>query len=133
MVKGSPTNLKTVTAVILLLATLFLPGCTWSHTDLAATVKFFKENRTAFDSAVADARKGEHYETMRKRYRWLSRGEFDSSSSPLLLEFEPINFYYVIVFAEDKNALKQSHAMKDEGSVKRRLGGGWYVVQRGFM
>src|SRR5687768_2873768 len=92
MLKGSRTHLKTATAVILLLATLFLPGCTWSHVDLAATVKFFNENRTAFDSAVADARKGEHYETMRKRYRWLSRGQFDGSTSPLILEFEPIDF-----------------------------------------
>jgi hypothetical protein len=37
------------------------------------------------------------------------------------------------VFADDETALMKSSAIQDEGTVKRRLGNGWYVVQRGFM
>jgi hypothetical protein len=100
---------------------------------LGETVQFFKNHRAALEAAVAEVRKGGDYETLRKRYLRLTPEGFEHSTSPLIVEFTPVDFYYVLVFAESEDALKQSDAMTDEGAVKRRLGDGWYVVQRGFM
>ncbi|MCE9612443.1 MAG: hypothetical protein K8R23_19765 [Chthoniobacter sp.] len=57
---------------------------------------------------------------------------FHVNSAPLIIEVTPVNFYYVLVFADTEQAVKQSDAMRDEGTVIKVLGGGWVIVQRGF-
>jgi hypothetical protein len=117
-----------------LLSTLLLfAGCTRSSGDLNASIRFHKQNRATLDSAVAAARNGFGDDTMRRHYPALCAEGYDCSRSPFVVEFAPIDYYYVLVFADDETALMKSSAIQDEGTVKRRLGNGWYVVQRGFM
>lgn len=112
---------------------LLTAGCNWDSGDLAATANSFKANRQALDAAILEAKQGLRDELIQRKYPLLTAHGFAVRSKPLIVEFSPVSFYYVLVYVEDEANLNHSEAMQDEGTIKRKLGNGWFIIQRGWM
>ncbi len=114
---------------------LSLTSCTWSSRDLAQTETHFRKNQELYNSL---ARSFESMGTLEfaayvSDSAELSSLEMSIQSDPVRsLSIEPITFYYPLVWVKSREALPMTDAMQDEGVLKRDLGMGWYVVQRGF-
>jgi hypothetical protein len=110
-----------------------------------ATEAFFRQHRAELDQAVADARAGASIDVIQERYPALcvkdgearKRGTpglgCEYSASPFVAEFTPLDFYFVLVFTDSEATVGASYAMRDEGKVVSTLGGGWYLLKRGWM
>jgi hypothetical protein len=110
---------------------LLAAGCTWSSKDRDATLANFKEHHAEYQ-ALVDAVSKDPAADLTKHQAVLKEIEVQPSSTPIV-EVTPIDFYYVLVHAEDETSLAASNAMRDEGRVLKEFGNGWYLVQRGWM
>jgi hypothetical protein len=130
-------SLKKIGAI----ATLFLGSCAWNYRDLNDTEQFFKTHQTRYEQIarlISDAGCAPPVEQLETQSQDLSNAEYSlgievSNEIGCVIEFTPVDFYYVIVYAQSEDLAKTSFAFEDEGSIKRRLNQNWYIIQRGWM
>jgi hypothetical protein len=117
--------------VTLLLILVSMSACTWDQGQLDATVSHFEDHRAEYESLLKEARAG-NASAEDAKYKALFPEGLVIRLNPLSIEAKPVDYYYVVVFAESGAALQRSNAMRDEGHVIKKLQDGWVVVQRGF-
>lgn len=112
-------------------AALVLAGCTWDPKARDDTLSHFRNRIEEYEAVIRDLKYNSGVDLV-KSQSVFPEGIEVTSMQPPVVEFTPINFYYVIVFAPDEALLNASNAIKDEGRVLKKMGGGWYLVQRGM-
>ena len=107
-------------------------SCTWDKSESDATRKHFSDNKADYLAALAMAKGSKTEDDLKNTYPTLCSQGISIQTGAMVVEFTPVGFYYVIVYASSKAGLESSDSMTDEGVVKADLGTGWYLVQRGF-
>lgn len=101
-------------------------GCEWSDRNRLDTENHFRKNKSDYLTSVANVKSG------RDPVGVVASAMYSSEVAPVIVEFSPINFYYAVVYVDDRKNLERSIAMNDEGTFLKDFGNGFYLVRRGF-
>ena len=116
-----------------IMLTVALVGC--GGQQRKATEAHFHKHRGKYDEIVRLVKLHGSYEGRLsfdpdKEFRITPRY---GNSPGVWVDIQPTDAYFDLVYAETKAALNESSAMKDEGSVVKKLADHWYLVRRGWM
>jgi hypothetical protein len=116
--------------------------CLTSCTGYFATRRHFREHRQTYEAIVAYAKKSEYKPTNDGKYVFpkdlgVEFRRIRIHRKSFYVEFTPVNFYEVIVYAESESALKASYAYFDRTGAQypsdpgvHKLDENWYHIGR---